>query len=224
MPRQDDPRPPWSRSRASADRSGYARRTGPRRPASHKPRRSRHAPAGSSRARASGRDPICARQASSRLKVPTTLLITKACGPSIERSTCDSAARWMTASGRWRWKTPANAARSRQIDLFELIARIAGHRRQRRGAGGIAELVEIDDPAVGGVPQQPAYGRSDEAGAARHQNGAPAQRLSQVPLGQCRSPRIALQTAAFRDRLVHTDRWGAPSTPRGCKIPWNRNN
>ena len=110
-----------------------------------------------------------------------------------------------------------------QIGLLELVARIAGHGCERGRAGGVAQLVEIDDPAVGRIPQQPAHGRPDEAGAARHQNGAPAQRSSQVPLGQCRSPGLHCRLR----HLGHAGsyrRCGAPSTPRERKIPWNRNN
>jgi hypothetical protein len=58
-----------------------------------------------------------------------------------------------------------------QIGLLERVPRISRQWSQSGGAGCVAELVQINDPAVGRVPQQPADRRADEAGAAGHQNG-----------------------------------------------------
>src|SRR5436190_11159345 len=46
------------------------------------------------------------------VNVPTTFVLTNAAGPSIDRSTCDSAARWSTASGWYCWNTWRNAGAS----------------------------------------------------------------------------------------------------------------
>ena len=75
--------------------------------------------------------PANCRAVSSSTKVPTMLVSTKARGPSIERSTCVSAARFTTAVGRCSANTRAIASRSAMSALHERDARIA----QRRPRG-----------------------------------------------------------------------------------------
>ena len=108
---------------------------------------------------------VVPRAASSRVKVPTTLVRTKSAGPSIERSTWLSAARCMTASGSCvsnTWRMAAASAMSARTSMWRWwCARLL----QRLFRGGVGHLVDVDHH-VAGVPDQMAdHGGPDETTA-----------------------------------------------------------
>ena len=108
-----------------------------------------------------------ARQASSRLNVPTTLVWMKSPGPVMERSTWDSAARCIT------WVTGvATTIRNRRPCRADPRARrhISGARataRQVFRMPGVGEAVQIDDRCdLGSVDDVLDQVGADESGAA----------------------------------------------------------
>ena len=85
---------------------------------------------------------------------------TNGSGPSMDRSTCVSAARLTTASGRCSANTRAMAAASAMSARTNVDARIVERPLEVQQAAGVGQLVD-DDEAVGGVRE----GVVDEIGA-----------------------------------------------------------
>ena len=112
-----------------------------------------------------------ARQASSRVWVPTTLVRTNSAPDSTERSTCDSAAKCTTAS--WPGSRSRSSVRSQMSPADEVQTRVGGGKVV--AVAGIGELVQYGDPGVlvarvSAVQQGADVVRADEAGAAGDQD------------------------------------------------------
>lgn len=91
-------------------------------------------------------------------------------GPSIERSTWDSAARCITAVGRNAAKTSSKQDRSvADIYLVKAVARRVSDRGKRFEIAGISELVDVGDVVRRAVDQVPDHGRADKPGAAGYE-------------------------------------------------------
>ena len=87
-------------------------------------------------------------------------------GPSIERSTWDSAAKFSTAAGRCSANTPRHRRGVADVALHEHDARIVERAVQVQQVAGVGQLVE-DDEAIGGVRERVVHEiGADEAGAA----------------------------------------------------------
>ncbi len=95
----------------------------------------------------------------------------KAAGPSIERSTCDSAAKLTTASDRVLGEQPGAQRAVADVALHEDVVRMAAHRSEGIEIAGVGQLVEIDHAlaASDGLEHEVA---ADEAGAAGDEQGS----------------------------------------------------
>ena len=71
-------------------------------------------------------------------------------GPSIDRSTCVSAARLSTAVGRCSANTRATASRVRDVACTNVTRGLLERRLEIRQAARVGQLVE-DDEAISGV-------------------------------------------------------------------------
>ena len=76
------------------------------------------------------------------------MVCTKAFGPSMERSTCVSAAKLTTAEGRYSASRRSTSARSTDPPLYEDVVGVIRDRRQGARVAGVGQGVEIDHPVV----------------------------------------------------------------------------
>ncbi len=120
-------------------------------------------------------------------------------GPSIERSTCVSAARLSTAVGRCAANTLATAHGIGDVGLHERHARVVQRAVEIQQAAGIRQLVE-DDEAVGGVCERVVNEiGADEPGSAGDEKSAHETATPRNPRKKKRHEKHERKTMTFRE-------------------------
>ena len=204
-------RRPWTPRRASWAHRPCPPRSSPSARASRTPRPSRRGGSGSAARVAASRSASVARARPRAARTcPRRWSSTKARGPSIERSTWVSAAKFTMAVGRCARERRGDGGAVGDVGLDEREARVAGHVAQALEAARVGQLVEDDDARRGARQGEPDEVRPDEAGPAGDEQRSHARYHTTAPYRANLRRRRALGSVAphgSRSRGSATGGW-----------------